>query len=94
MIQLVTGYLPSVILQIFLYSVAPIMMLFSTLEGPTSHSERKRSACCKVLYFMIWNLFFVNLVSGTVLKQLNFFSSPKEIPLQLARVIPGQVNQV
>ncbi|XP_047078405.1 CSC1-like protein RXW8 [Lolium rigidum] len=92
MIQLVTGYLPSVILQIFLYSVAPIMMLFSTLEGPTSHSERKRSACCKVLYFMIWNLFFVNLVSGTVLKQLNFFSSPKEIPLQLARVIPGQAT--
>ncbi|KAM0927644.1 hypothetical protein ACQ4PT_002724 [Festuca glaucescens] len=92
MIQLVTGYLPSVILQIFLYSVAPIMMLFSTLEGPTSHSERKRSACCKVLYFMIWNLFFVNVVSGTVIKQLNFFSSPKDIPIQLARVVPGQAT--
>ncbi|KAM0882119.1 hypothetical protein ACQ4PT_032564 [Festuca glaucescens] len=92
MIQLVTGHLPSVILQIFLYSVAQIMMLFSTLEGPTSHSERKRSACCKVLYFMIWNLFFVNVVSGTVIKQLNFFSSPKDIPIQLARVVPGQAT--
>ena len=93
MIQLVTGYLPSVILQIFLYTVPPIMMLFSTLEGPTSHSERKRSACCKVLYFLIWNVFFVNLVSGTVIKQLSFFSNPKDIPVHLARVIPGQVNQ-
>jgi hypothetical protein len=94
MIQLVTGYLPSVILQLFLYTVAPIMMLFSTLEGPTSHSERKRSACCKVLYFYIWNIFFINVVSGTIIKQLKFFSSPKDIPVQLARVIPGQVNQV
>jgi hypothetical protein len=94
MVQLVTGYLPSVILQIFLYTVPPIMMLFSTLEGPTSHSERKRSACCKVLYFLIWNIFFVNIVSGTVIKRLNFFSRPKDIPVELARVVPGQVNQV
>jgi hypothetical protein len=94
MIQLVTGYLPSVILQIFLYTVPPIMMLFSTLEWPTSHSERKRSACCKVRYFYIWNVFFVNVVSGTVIKQLNFFTSPKDIPVELAKVIPVQVNQV
>uniref|UniRef100_A0A453JGW9 CSC1-like protein RXW8 n=1 Tax=Aegilops tauschii subsp. strangulata TaxID=200361 RepID=A0A453JGW9_AEGTS len=92
LVQLITGYLPSVILQIFLYTVAPIMMLFSTLEGPISHSERKRSACCKVLYFLIWNVFFVNVVSGTVLKQLDFFSSPKDIPVQLAKVIPGQAS--
>ncbi|XP_062204517.1 CSC1-like protein RXW8 isoform X2 [Phragmites australis] len=90
--QLVTGYLPSVILQIFLYTVAPIMMLFSTLEGPTSHSERKKSACCKVLYFTVWNVFFVNVLSGTVISQLNMLSSPKDIPVQLARAIPGQAT--
>ncbi|CAD6269463.1 unnamed protein product [Miscanthus lutarioriparius] len=77
MTQLVTGYLPSVILQIFLYTVAPIMMLFSTLEGPTSHSERKRSACCKVLIFTVWNIFFANVLSGTVISQLNVLSSPR-----------------
>ncbi|KQJ85654.1 CSC1-like protein RXW8 [Brachypodium distachyon] len=90
--ELVTGYLPSVILQIFLYTVAPIMILFSTLEGPTSHSERKRSACCKVMYFLIWNVFFVNVLSGTVINQLEFFSSPKDIPIQLARAVPGQAT--
>ncbi|XP_006664233.1 CSC1-like protein RXW8 [Oryza brachyantha] len=92
MSQLVTGYLPSVILQIFLYTVAPIMILFSTLEGPISHSERKRSACCKVLYFTVWNVFFVNVLSGTVISQLNVLSSPKDIPVQLAKAIPGQAT--
>lgn len=92
MTQLVTGYLPSVILQIFLYIVAPIMMLFSTLEGPTSHSERKRSACCKVLYFTVWNIFFANVLSGTVISQLNVLSSPKDIPVQLAKAVPGQAT--
>ncbi|KAK3137115.1 hypothetical protein QOZ80_5BG0448130 [Eleusine coracana subsp. coracana] len=90
--QLVTGYLPSVILQIFLYTVPPIMMLFSTLEGPTSHSERKRSACCKVLYFIIWNVFFVNVLSGTVINQVNVLSNPKDIPIYLARAVPGQAT--
>uniref|UniRef100_A0A0E0FES3 CSC1/OSCA1-like 7TM region domain-containing protein n=1 Tax=Oryza meridionalis TaxID=40149 RepID=A0A0E0FES3_9ORYZ len=92
MSQLVTGYLPSVILQIFLYAVAPIMILFSTLEGPISHSERKRSACCKVLYFTVWNIFFGNVLSGTVISQLNVLSSPKDIPVQLARAIPVQAT--
>jgi calcium permeable stress-gated cation channel len=92
--QLVTGYLPSVILQIFLYTIAPIMMLFSTLEGPTSHSERKRSACCKVMYFTVWNVFFVNVLSGTVINQVNVLSKPKDIPIYLARAVPGQVNHI
>ena len=92
--QIVTGYLPSVILQIVLYTVPPMMMLFSTLEGPISHSERKKSACCKVLFFTIWNVFFFNVLSGSAISQLNALSSPKDIPVQLARAIPLQVNRM
>ncbi|VAH95809.1 CSC1-like protein RXW8 isoform X2 [Triticum aestivum] len=92
MTQLVTGYLPSVILQIFLYTVPPTMMLFATLEGPISHSERKKSACCKVLYFSIWNVFFVNVLSGSAINQLNALSRPKDIPMELARAIPLQAT--
>ncbi|KAK1625819.1 hypothetical protein QYE76_000416 [Lolium multiflorum] len=92
MFELVTGYLPSVILLIFLYTVPPIMMLFSTLEGPTSHSERKKSACRKMLYFLIWNVFFVSLASGTVINQLNSSSTTKDIAVRLASVIPGQTT--
>lgn len=89
--QIVTGYLPSVILQLFLYTVPPTMMLFSTVEGPISRSGRKKSACTKVLYFTIWNVFFVNVFSGSVINQLNAISSPKDIPAQLAKAVPRQV---
>ena len=94
MIQIVTGYLPSVILLLFLYTVPPVMMLFSTLEGPTSHSERKKSACHKVLYFLIWNVFFVSLAFGTVINQLNSSLTTKDIAVRLASVIPGQVSSI
>ncbi|KAH9625432.1 hypothetical protein KSS87_023299 [Heliosperma pusillum] len=93
MSQLVTGYLPSVILVLFFYTVPPVMMLFSTIEGSISRSERKRGACCKVLFFTIWNVFFVNIASGTVLNKLDVFSQPKNIPLQLASgAVPAAVK--
>ncbi|PKU78381.1 CSC1-like protein RXW8 isoform X2 [Dendrobium catenatum] len=92
MIQLVTGYLPSVILLLFFYAVPPTMMLFSTVEGAISRSGRKKSACCKVLYFTIWNVFFVNVLSASVIHQLMFISHPKDIPFVLARTLPGQAT--
>ncbi|KAK6245870.1 CSC1/OSCA1-like [Theobroma cacao] len=90
--QLVTGYLPSVILILFLYAVPPTMMLFSTMEGNVSRSERKRSTCIKVLYFTIWNVFFVNVLSGSIIRQLSVFSSVRDIPTQLAKAVPTQAT--
>lgn len=91
MIKLVTGYLPSVILVLFLYAVPPVMMLFSAVEGCISRSGRKKSACCKVLYFTIWNVFFVNVFAGSVISQLSVFTSITELPAQLAKAVPAQV---
>ncbi|KAA3466474.1 CSC1-like protein RXW8 isoform X1 [Gossypium australe] len=90
--QLVTGYLPSVILMLFMYAVPPTMMLFSTIEGNVSHSERKKSAGIKVLYFTIWNVFFVNVLSGSIIRQLSVFSSVRDIPTQLAKAVPTQAT--
>ncbi|KAK9166074.1 hypothetical protein Scep_001265 [Stephania cephalantha] len=92
--EVVTGYLPSVILMLFLLSVPPMMMLFSAIEGNISRSGRKRSACCKVLYFTIWNVFFVNVLSGSAISQIIAISSPKDIPTQLAKVVPRQFLNV
>ncbi|CAL2233882.1 unnamed protein product [Prunus armeniaca] len=89
--QLVTGYLPSVVLILAFYSVPPVMMLFSTAEGCISRSGRKKSACFKVLYFTIWNVFFVNIFTGSLIRQLSVFSSVKDIPAQLANAVPAQV---
>lgn len=92
MIQVITGYLPSVILVLFFYAVPPLMMYFSTLEGCISRSMRKKSACIKVLYFTIWNVFFVNILSGSVIRQLSVFSSVRDLPALLAKALPAQVT--
>ncbi|CAJ1972770.1 unnamed protein product [Sphenostylis stenocarpa] len=90
--QVVTGYLPSVILVLFLCAVPPVMMLFSSVEGSISRSERKKSACCKVIYFTIWNVFFVNVFTGSVISQLSVFSSVTDLPAQLAKAVPAQAT--
>jgi hypothetical protein len=87
----ITGYLPSVTLLLSLYTVPPLMMLFSSIEGSISRSGRKRSGCLKILFFNIWNVFFVNVLSGSVLNQLNVFSRPKDMPTMLAELVPKQV---
>lgn len=90
--QVVTGYLPSVILVLFMCAVPPMMILFSSVEGSISRSARKKSACCKVLYFTIWNVFFVNVFTGSVISQLSVFSSVTDLPAQLAKAVPAQAT--
>ncbi|KAJ4826882.1 hypothetical protein Tsubulata_026217 [Turnera subulata] len=92
--HVVTGYLPSVVLVLFLYTVPPTMMLFSSMEGPVSRSLRKRSACLKILYFTILNVFFVNVFTGSLIAQLNMLSSVKDIPAALAKAISSQILNV
>lgn len=92
MSELVTGYLPSVILILFLYLVPPTMMSFSSLEGSVSRSGRKRSACIKVLYFTIWNVFFANVFAGSIIQTLSVFFSVKDIPAQFGKAVPAQAS--
>ncbi|KAF3320470.1 CSC1-like protein RXW8 isoform X1 [Carex littledalei] len=90
--KVVTGYLPSVILLLFFYTVPPVMMLLSTVEGSISRSDRKKSACHKILYFTIWNVFFVNVLSGSLLTQLNAMTRPNDLATQLAEAVPKQAT--
>ncbi|KAL5647746.1 hypothetical protein ACJX0J_042101, partial [Zea mays] len=59
--------LENVIQQIIMYIVGTLMMKVSKLEGATSHSARKMSACFKLFTFM---------------SQLNLLLSPKDIPVK------------
>ncbi|XP_031491705.1 CSC1-like protein HYP1 [Nymphaea colorata] len=90
--QVITGYLPSLILQMFLSIVPPIIKLFSSLRGYISHSQIERSACRKILWFTVWNIFFVNVLSGSVASQLNVFTDPSHIPMRLAVAVPAQAS--
>ncbi|KAJ6902586.1 hypothetical protein NC651_020154 [Populus alba x Populus x berolinensis] len=90
--QIVTGYLPSLILQLFLKIVPPIMEFLSSIQGYISHSEIERSACNKVLWFTVWNIFFATVFSGSVLNQISIVLDPKKIPAKLAVVVPAQAS--
>ncbi|KAL0903633.1 hypothetical protein M5K25_028025 [Dendrobium thyrsiflorum] len=90
--QVITGYLPSLILQIFFSIVPPIMKIFSTMQGNISLSGIEKSACSKVLWFTIWNGFFANVLTGSVTSQLLIFFEPKDIPWRLAVDVPTQAS--
>ncbi|XP_021850665.1 CSC1-like protein HYP1 isoform X2 [Spinacia oleracea] len=90
--QVITGYLPSLILQLFLSFIPPIMKILSSIQGYISMSEIQKSACNKVVWFTIWNIFFANVLSGTALIQVNVFLEPKKIPTLLAEGVPAQAS--
>lgn len=90
--QIITGYLPSLILQLFLKVVPPVMECLSSIQGYISLSDIKKSACFKVLWFTIWNIFFATVFSGTALLQLSLDFEPKTIPTRLAVAVPAQAS--
>ncbi|XP_062161993.1 CSC1-like protein At1g69450 isoform X3 [Alnus glutinosa] len=92
--EVITGYLPSLILMLFLKTVPPVMELLSSIQGYVSHSAIERSACIKVLWFTIWNIFFATVFSGSVLYQVSIFLEPKNIPAKLAVLVPAQFINV
>ncbi|CAH1421016.1 unnamed protein product [Lactuca virosa] len=90
--QVITGYLPSLILKTFLQYVPPVMIILSSIQGYVARSQIEKSACNKVLWFTIWNVFFANALSGSVLYRVNIFLEPKEIPNILAVAVPVQAT--
>ncbi|KAL7240596.1 hypothetical protein ACSBR2_006286 [Camellia fascicularis] len=90
--EIVTGYLPSLILLIFIRLVPPVMRFLSTFQGYICTSEIEKSACEKVLWFTIWNIFFGNVLSGSVLNQISILLEPKTVPATLAVTVPAQAS--
>lgn len=90
--QVLTGYLPSLILQLFLMMIPPIMKFLSSVQGHISISEIIKSACNKVLWFTIWNIYFANVLSGSVISQIFIFLEPKNVPARLAVAVPAQAS--
>lgn len=89
--QVVTGYLPSLILEMFLSLVPPVMIVLSSIQGYIALSQIEKSACIKMLWFTVWNIFFANVLSGSALYRIDVLLEPKRIPELLAVAVPGQV---
>ncbi|CAM8912808.1 unnamed protein product [Rhodiola kirilowii] len=90
--SVITGYLPNVILQLFLKFVPHVMKFLTSIEGYISHSEIVNSACNKVIWFTIWNVFFATVFSGSALYQISIILDPSNILSRLAVAVPAQAS--
>ncbi|URD84839.1 hypothetical protein MUK42_18597 [Musa troglodytarum] len=86
-----TGCLPSVILNCFIYVIPYAMVYMASLEGYISHSGKQMRACSMVFYFLVGNVFFLSLLSGSLLQQIGeSFTHPKDFPSHLASAVSAQ----
>lgn len=90
--SIVTGYLPSVVLKGFIYVVPFAMFAMAKVAGCVARSKEEIKACNMVFYFLVGNVFFVSVLSGSLLDTLGkFISRPKSIPNELATAVSAQV---
>lgn len=92
--SIVTGYLPSAILNCFVYTVPFAMIQMSKLAGYISRSKKDIKACNMVFYFLVANVFFLSLLSGSLLDQIGeSFTHPTDFPSRLASAVSAQVSR-
>jgi len=89
--SIVTGYLPSMILNGFIYLVPFAMLGMASFEGCIANSQKEIKASNMVFYFLLGNVFFLSILSGSLLDQLGeSFTHPKDIPSRLASAVSAQ----
>ncbi|KAG6389696.1 hypothetical protein SASPL_151169 [Salvia splendens] len=84
------GFLPGLILKIFLYYLPAILMVMSKIEGHIAFSVLERRTAAKYYYFMLVNVFLGSIVAGTAFQQLDAFihQSAEQIPRNIGVSIP------
>ncbi|KAJ9563383.1 hypothetical protein OSB04_008543 [Centaurea solstitialis] len=91
--SVITGYLPSVILSGFLYIVPYVMKAMARVAGYVSRSEQEQKASSMVFYFLMGNVFFLSVLSGSLLDQIGkSFISPRDVPSRLAKAVSAQAD--
>ncbi|KAK9139612.1 hypothetical protein Scep_009293 [Stephania cephalantha] len=88
--SVVQGFLPGIVLKIFLILLPTILMTMSKIEGYTSLSSLERRSAGKYHLFIIVNVFLGSIVTGTAFEQLKKFlhQSATEIPKTVGVSIP------
>ncbi|CAN6567162.1 unnamed protein product [Malus baccata var. baccata] len=91
--SVITGYLPSAVLKLFIYIVPFAMLGMAKLSGCISKSREEIKACNMVFYFLVGNVFFWSLLSGSLLDEIGeSFTHPKDFPGRLARAVSAQAD--
>ncbi|XP_048235532.1 CSC1-like protein At3g54510 isoform X2 [Ricinus communis] len=91
--SIVTGYLPSAVLKGFIYVVPFAMFGMARVGGSISKSKAEIKACNMVFYFLVGNVFFLSLISGSLLDEIGeYLSHPKNFPSHLASSVSAQAD--
>ncbi|XP_050231320.1 CSC1-like protein At3g54510 [Mercurialis annua] len=91
--SIVTGYLPSAVLKGFIYIVPFAMLGMAHIGGSISKSKAEIKACNMVFYFLVGNVFFLSLISGSLLDEIGeYLSHPTYFPSHLAGSVSAQAD--
>ncbi|KAJ8620678.1 hypothetical protein MRB53_029207 [Persea americana] len=86
----IQGFLPGIALKIFLILLPTILMTMSKIEGYTSLSGLEKRSAGKYYLFLLVNVFFGSIITGTAFEQLNNFmsQSANELPRTAGVTMP------
>lgn len=76
----VQGFLPGIVLKIFLILLPTVLLLMSKIEGLISLSSLEQRTAGKYHLFLLVNVFLGSIITGTAFQQLHNFihQSPTE----------------
>ncbi|KAG0587517.1 hypothetical protein KC19_2G170300 [Ceratodon purpureus] len=84
------GYLPGLLLRIFnIFCLPPLLRILTKCEGHASYSKIDKYSALKYYVFMVVNVFFGNVLIGSLLEQLKqYVAAPTTIPKAFGISIP------
>lgn len=71
--NVIQGFLPGLVLKIFLILLPTIIIIISKVEGHRSFSSLERTSAAKYYFFILVNVFLGSIVTGTAFQQLTEF---------------------
>ncbi|WCJ20218.1 ERD (early-responsive to dehydration stress) family protein [Euphorbia peplus] len=88
--SVIQGFLPGIVLKLFLIFLPSILMVMAKFEGFLSKSSLERRAATRFYIFNIVNVFLGSVITGTAFEQLNTFlkKSASDIPKTIGVAIP------
>eukprot|EP01133_Synstelium_polycarpum_P002930 gene2930-3370_t len=89
------GFLPNLVLIIFMALLIPIITWTSRLQGHWAHSNIDESVFRKYFFFQVFNVFLVTAIAGSIFQSLEaIVDHPASIITLLANALPGQAFQM
>ncbi|EOA33299.1 hypothetical protein CARUB_v10019839mg [Capsella rubella] len=88
--SLIQGFLPGIVLKLFLIFLPTILMIMSKFEGFISISSLERRAAFRYYIFNLVNVFLGSIITGSAFEQLDSFlkQSANDIPRTVGVAIP------